>query len=189
MHQVGGVAAGGAGKAGATPILFESATLTDPRFAALEAEALTEIALRYETDEPMLPLQADHMVEILVASVEGQAVGCAGLLVPPYMLADPDALGTGLGSVSSGIPDQMMLGEVKRLFVAPGARRLGVARALMRQLEARAVARGLAAIVLETGTAQPEALALYESLGFHQIANYGIYPDDPRSRCYAKHLR
>jgi ribosomal protein S18 acetylase RimI-like enzyme len=83
----------------------------------------------------------------------------------------------------------MTLGEVKRLYVDPDGRRRGIARALMGEVEARAARRGLVALVLETGTAQPEALALYESLGYHEIATCGHYPDDPRSRCYAKSLR
>jgi ribosomal protein S18 acetylase RimI-like enzyme len=78
------------------------------------------------------------------------------------------------------------LGEVKRLYVAPGARGRGISRLLMAELEARARARGLAAIVLESGTAQPEALGLYEALGYRRIAVYVDHGDGSRSRCYAK---
>jgi GNAT superfamily N-acetyltransferase len=174
----------------AAPVTFESTTVSDPRFVALADAAVADIAVRYESDEPMIPLRADHMVEVILACVAGQPVGCASLAVPPDTVADPSAApGTEGGPASSEVPDQMTLGEVKRLYVAPEARRRGVARTLMRELETRAVQRGLAAMVLETGTAQPEALALYESLGFHLIAYYGHYAEDPRSRCYAKHLR
>lgn len=55
--------------------------------------------------------------------------------------------------------------EVKHLFVAPDARGRGVASALMDAFETEAQARG-SAVVLETGDAQPEAIALYERRGY-----------------------
>jgi ribosomal protein S18 acetylase RimI-like enzyme len=57
--------------------------------------------------------------------------------------------------------------EVKHLYVATTARRRGVASALMDAFEAEAARRG-ALIVLETGTRQPEAIALYERRGYRQ---------------------
>jgi ribosomal protein S18 acetylase RimI-like enzyme len=61
--------------------------------------------------------------------------------------------------------------EVKHLYVTPAARRLGVASALMDAFEAEA-ARRKAAIVLETGTEQPEAVALYRKRGYLPRAAY-----------------
>jgi hypothetical protein len=43
-------------------------------------------------------------------------------------------------------------------------------------------------MVLETGTAQPEAMALYESSGYTPIAGFGHYAWSPQNRCYAKRL-
>lgn len=43
-------------------------------------------------------------------------------------------------------------------------------------------------MILESGTKQPEALALYETTGWEPIAPYGDYRDEPGSRCYAKDL-
>jgi putative acetyltransferase len=57
--------------------------------------------------------------------------------------------------------------EVKHLYVAPTARRRGVASALMDAFEAEAARRG-ASVVLETGSRQPEAIALYERRGYRQ---------------------
>jgi ribosomal protein S18 acetylase RimI-like enzyme len=165
-------------------------TASDPRFAALVAATEVDLAVRYQAAEPIAPLKPDHVVEAILACVDGDPVGCVALAVPPDRPADPSAAPVAMGGASSSTaPDQTTLGEVKRLYVTPDARRCGIARALIREVEARAATRGLAALVLETGTAQPEAMALYESLGFHQIANYSAYADDPRSRCYAKHLR
>ena len=79
-------------------------------------------------------------------------------------------------------------GEIKRMYTAPDARRRGISRAILRELEQRARAIGYTRLVLETGTKQPEAIALYESEGYARVENYGYYRDAPQSRCYAKDL-
>lgn len=78
--------------------------------------------------------------------------------------------------------------EVKRMYVAPTARGLGLARRMLAHLEADAAAYGAEVVVLETGLAQPEAIALYESSGYTPIPAFGFYKDAPLSRCYAKRL-
>lgn len=72
-------------------------------------------------------------------------------------------------------------GEVKRLFVAPAGRGLGVARALMAALEADAKAQGLAEVLLETSDRLVPALALYTSLGYRVRGRFGTYDDHPAS--------
>ena len=79
-------------------------------------------------------------------------------------------------------------GEVKRMYVAPEHRGRGHSRVMLRSLEDRARALGYTRLVLETGTKQPEAIALYESEGYARIAAYGYYRDAPDTRCYAKDL-
>ena len=76
--------------------------------------------------------------------------------------------------------------EVKRMYVAPGARGLGVARRLLARLEETAAGAGAEAMILETGTAQPEAMALYESSGYARIENFGHCKWSPQNRCYGK---
>jgi putative acetyltransferase len=80
------------------------------------------------------------------------------------------------------------LGEVKRMWVAPAARRRGVARRVLEQLENAARGLGLTALRLETGARQPEAIALYESSGYGRIPCYGEYANDPHSDCFEKRL-
>lgn len=72
-------------------------------------------------------------------------------------------------------------GEVKRLFVAPAGRGLGVARALMAALEAEAAAQGLAEVLLETSDRLVPATALYASLGYRVRGRFGDYDDHPAS--------
>ena len=79
--------------------------------------------------------------------------------------------------------------EVKRMYVAQSARGLGLARAMLAHLERTAAEGGAEAMVLETGTAQPEAIALYESSGYVVVENFGRYKDEPKVRSFAKALR
>ncbi len=78
--------------------------------------------------------------------------------------------------------------EIKRMYVAPSGRRRGLARAVLAHLEETARDAGADVIVLETGTAQPEAIALYESSGYEPVEKFGHYSWSPKSRCYGKRL-
>jgi GNAT superfamily N-acetyltransferase len=78
--------------------------------------------------------------------------------------------------------------ELKRMYVAPSARRGGLARLMLAHLEATARTAGADVIVLESGTRQPEALALYESMGYERIEGFGYYRDYPDNRCYGRVL-
>ncbi|MET9377834.1 GNAT family N-acetyltransferase [Streptomyces sp. NPDC003035] len=78
--------------------------------------------------------------------------------------------------------------ELKRMYVIPEARGLGLARRILAALEADARAAGRIRMVLETGTAQPEAIALYTSSGYEPCAKFGYYREYENSRCYAKPL-
>jgi GNAT superfamily N-acetyltransferase len=78
--------------------------------------------------------------------------------------------------------------EIKRMYVVPAARARGLARAVLAHLERTAADSGAEAMVLETGTAQPEAMGLYESSGYTRIPSFGYYKDEPLNRCYAKPL-
>ena len=75
------------------------------------------------------------------------------------------------------------------MYVAPAARARGVARRILAHLEQTAAETGFGAMILETGTAQPEAMALYESSGYTRIPSFGYYKDAPLNRCYGKPLR
>lgn len=78
--------------------------------------------------------------------------------------------------------------EVKRMYVVPGARGLGLARRMLAHLEATAAEAGVAALILETGLMQPEAIALYESSGYAPMAGFGYYKDSGVSQCFGKLL-
>jgi putative acetyltransferase len=78
--------------------------------------------------------------------------------------------------------------EVKRMYVRPEHRGAGLARRMLTALEDLAVGAHYPLIRLETGTLQPEAIALYESAGYRAIPAYGPYVHNAHSRCYEKVL-
>jgi GNAT superfamily N-acetyltransferase len=78
--------------------------------------------------------------------------------------------------------------EVKRMYVVPSARGHGHARAMLAHLERSALLAGADVMVLETGTAQPEAIALYATSGYQPVDPFGYYADSPLSRCFGKPL-
>ncbi|MEV7415759.1 GNAT family N-acetyltransferase [Streptomyces sp. NPDC089919] len=78
--------------------------------------------------------------------------------------------------------------EIKRMYVVPGARGLGLARRILAELEASARAAGRTRMALETGDQQPEAIALYTSSGYDFCAKFGLYRGYDSSRCMAKSL-
>jgi GNAT superfamily N-acetyltransferase len=80
------------------------------------------------------------------------------------------------------------LGELKRMYVAPAARRRGIARALLAHLENEARTLGATHLRLEVGIRQPEALTLYPSAAYLPIEPFGHYAGDPLARHFAKPL-
>jgi GNAT superfamily N-acetyltransferase len=78
--------------------------------------------------------------------------------------------------------------EVKRMYVAATGRRQGFARAVLARLESTARDAGADVMVLETGTAQPEAIALYTTQGYEPIEKFGHYAWSPQSRSFGKRL-
>ena len=153
-----------------------------PAPVALVADLATEIEIRYADDVPeegdgpeeaaawaVRPEQVTPPVGVfLVARIEGEPVGC--------------------GALRPALDGTAGLAEVKRMYTRPEARRRGVSRAILARLEDAARAFGYHRIQLETGTRQPEAMTLYQAAGYHRIAPYGEFRDDPLSVCYAKDL-
>jgi len=78
--------------------------------------------------------------------------------------------------------------EIKRMYVVPQRRSMGVGRAILEKLEHVALELAVSRIVLETGERQPEAIALYEHCGYVRIPLFGEYADSPLSICMEKSL-
>ncbi|MFI6348144.1 GNAT family N-acetyltransferase [Streptomyces sp. NPDC050560] len=89
----------------------------------------------------------------LVARLRGEPVGCAGLKLP----VDAPA-------------------EIKRMWVAPAARRLGLGRRFLAELEAHAAAHGRGLLRLDTNRTLDAAVALYRSYGFEEVPAFNDEP-------------
>jgi GNAT superfamily N-acetyltransferase len=147
--------------------------LVDARYGdALTTPLLEEVQLdltaRYGGPDET-PVAPDEFIPphgaFLVVTVDGAPAGCAGL-----RRHDDDAA------------------ELKRMYVRPAHRRRGVARWLLGSVEDRARELGYRRLLLETGEAQPEAIALYEACGYEPVPGFGHYRCSPTSRSFAKDL-
>jgi GNAT superfamily N-acetyltransferase len=74
--------------------------------------------------------------------------------------------------------------ELKRLVTLPAFRGRGLSRALIAAVEADVVRRGGRRLILQTGDRQPEAVRLYEGLGFTRIPLYEPYLAITGSLCF-----
>ncbi|MBS0563160.1 MAG: GNAT family N-acetyltransferase [Proteobacteria bacterium] len=77
-------------------------------------------------------------------------------------------------------------GEVKRLWVDPAARGIGLGRRLMEAIEDAARALGQTSLRLDTNSALIEAIALYRATGWTETAPFG--PSFPADLWFAKAL-
>lgn len=78
--------------------------------------------------------------------------------------------------------------EIKRMYVVPSARGKGFARQMLAELELTAKRAGHHRIVLETGSKQPEAAALYRSSGYTDVPAFGYYAEYPSAIHLGKSL-
>ena len=123
-----------------------------------------EISQRYGNVASDFHLEPDGVVALLVGYVGDEAVATGAIRFRAYGSAPPVA-------------------ELKRLFVQPGHRRKGFSRVLMGAMEDVARRAGATRIILETGTEQPEAVALYRAIGYGEIPPYGEFS---HARCASR---
>lgn len=134
-------------------------------FAALVSALDAELEERYPGLGSDGPSPAQDLVVAAVAYSGDSPVGCGALR-----------------ELEPGV------GEIKRMFVVPEARRLGAARRVLEALEARARELGYSVVRLGSGVRQPEALALYESCGYRRTTLFGEYEGGTLCVCYEKAL-
>lgn len=78
--------------------------------------------------------------------------------------------------------------EIKRMFVSPEARGMGLAQTILRELELWAHDLGYSFSVLETLYKQKEAIALYQKTGYNIVGNYEPYVGLENSICMRKQI-
>src|ERR1700732_2367703 len=79
-------------------------------------------------------------------------------------------------------------GEIKRMYVRPQFRGLGLGKLMLQHLADYALQQGVMVLRLETGIHQSEAIGLYERSGFERIPPFGAYKEDPLSLFFEKRL-
>ncbi len=136
-----------------------------------------------------------EMVEKLDASMKD--------LYPPESthLTPPEELSSGANRLFAVKVDGKLMGcggfravgrdyaEIKRIYVDPSSRGLGLAKALLGRLECDSRLLGLRELKLETGILQPAAIGLFERCGYTQCPVFGDYPkNDPYSYFMQKTL-
>ena len=90
---------------------------------------------------------------MLVATLRSEPIGCGALKFHPRRPT-----------------------EIKRMWVAPSARGLGVGRRLLAELEATAAAHGDRLVRLDTNGALTEAIGMYRSAGYLEVAAFNDEP-------------
>jgi len=126
---------------------------------ALQRAFFAEIAERYPGFDPDLGPSADPS-ELgppggawVVAYLDGRPVGCGGL---------------------KGVDGET--GEIRRVFLDSRARGRGIGQQVLRELERHARRLGYRRVRLTTGDRQPEALGLFRSAGYGEVADFNGYP-------------
>lgn len=141
-----------------------------PDALRLLSEFVDEVKKRYDSTPADVGVFDPELVSVprsvfLIARRDGIAVGC-GALVPM---------------------DEHRV-EIKRMFVAPAERGVGIATMIIGELERLAREFGYDAMRLETGSRQPESIALYGKSGFYRIPNFPPYENDAAAFCYEKQI-
>jgi len=128
----------------------------DPDAATCLANYFDELSRRFTGGfDPARtrPVHADEIIPpaglMLVATLHGDPVGCGALMFHPDQVA-----------------------EVKRMWVAPNVRGLGLGRRILTELEDRARARGAWLIRLDTNASLREAIAMYRGCGYREVAAF-----------------
>jgi GNAT superfamily N-acetyltransferase len=147
-------------------IVIRRARADEPEAVRLLADYGAELVARgrpYSPVDPPPGAAGASWVEVH----EMEPPGGAFLLL--WEAEEPVACG-GLRTLGPG------LGEIKRMYVVPAARRRGHARRLLGALETAAREAGLTRVQLDTNAQQPEALLLYEACGYREIPDYNGSP-------------
>jgi GNAT superfamily N-acetyltransferase len=124
----------------------------------------------------MLEYQTRLGIDLCFQGFDAELKGLPGAYAPPggrLLLASNGGIVVGCAALR-GIDASRC--EMKRLFVRPAGRGLGVGKALVARVLDEARAIGYAEMVLDTLPAMKEAQALYHAFGFRDIAQYCTNP-------------
>ena len=139
------------------------------------ADAITLISELEAHLEPLYPKTSRHGYSVEKLMKQGVA----------FFVTRHDGVLAGCGGIELfGVE----YGEIKRMYVRPQFRGLGLARLMLDHLATYAQQRNIHLLRLETGIHQEAAIALYERMGFQRIPPFGMYKENPLSRFYEKQI-
>lgn len=148
-------------------INLKHANSQNPDFRLLIIELDAELRATY--DELMNTYDQHNVIEkidtVVIAYVDNQPAGCGC-----FKTFDKDAA------------------EVKRMYVRPQFRGMGISAMILNELEVWARSLGYTRMILETGEKQLAAIGLYQKGGYVKSDNYGPYVGLETSLCYSKTL-
>jgi len=154
-------------------LAVETVAFEDPRVQRLVTQVQAYYVKIYGNpdESPVDPAEfAPPGGRFLLGTVDGGPVAMGGWRMRPDLT---EVLGA-------------RVAEVKRMFVLPTARRRGHASGLLAALEQSAAQAGAEIVVLETGTEQPDAIALYQRAGYSPTVRFGHYAWSETARYFAK---
>jgi putative acetyltransferase len=155
-----------------------------------QSQIFAEIVIRRcNPDAPevrALLAELDGYLNYLYPSISNPLMSIAELRAPEviFLVAREGERLLGCGA----LVQRQGYGEIKRMMVSPAARGKGLGSKILHAIEAQALAYDLQVLRLETGTQQPESIALYRRAGYSDIAPFGDYKPDPQSRFMEKRL-
>jgi ribosomal protein S18 acetylase RimI-like enzyme len=120
----------------------------------------SELDRRFDSGfDPALSISAD----------EDEMRPPAGLFLVGTLHGDP--IGCGALKFHKAAP-----AELKRMWVAESARGLGIGRRILSELEHQAASHGVRKLRLETNKSLVEAISLYRSAGYMEVARFNDEP-------------
>lgn len=156
----------------------------------LQPQVFAEIVIRRcNPDAPevrALLAELDGYLNYLYPSISNPLMSISELRAPEvsFLVAREGEKLLGCGA----LVQRQGYGEIKRMMVSPAARGKGLGSKILHAIEVQALAYDLQVLRLETGTQQPESIALYRRAGYSDIAPFGDYKPDPQSRFMEKRL-
>jgi DNA-binding MarR family transcriptional regulator/GNAT superfamily N-acetyltransferase len=117
-------------------------------------EYFRELDVRFDSGfDPEQSIPADTLGLFLVARLRGKPVGCGGLKLEPRKPA-----------------------YLKRMWVSPELRGVGLGKRLLRELEELALKHDATAVQLETNHSLTEAISLYRASGYREVEPFNDEP-------------
>ena len=154
-------------KSRAKAITIKRTEASDPDFPFLVAQLTFELRDLYGDQQVVYDKynEISHLETVVIGYVNDDPVGCGCFQKADYKIA-----------------------EIKRVYVKPSERKMGIATAIMDELEIWAKEEGYTDVITETANKLNESISFLKNRGYHSIPPYGPYVGMETSVCFGKKL-